>query len=51
MGLLGQIKVQNKLQFLEWVCREYNPVITSGNQSGRGNDVIPEEPEVPGVES
>lgn len=46
--LIGQIKLDSKLKFLEWVCREYNPVI-SQDGSGRGNGVFEEEPEMPGI--
>ena len=44
VGLLGQIKMDSKLRFLEWVCREYNPVISSTDGSGSANGVIEEEP-------
>ena len=43
MGLLGQIRGDSKLKFLEWVCQEYNPVITSEGESGRGNTIEEEQ--------
>ena len=36
--LLGQLNPECKIDFLEWVCREYNPSMEPGN-------AIAEEPE------
>ena len=46
--LLGQIKSDHKLKFLNWVCQEYNPVVTSEPGDGRGYELL-EEPEAPGT--
>jgi hypothetical protein len=48
VGLLGQIKMESKLKFLEWVCQEYNPAIADVSGSGRGNGCIEEEQATPG---
>ena len=40
--------MENKLNFLQWVCSEYTPVISSHEGGGQGNGVIEEEAEVPG---
>ena len=44
MALVGQIKPESKLKFLEWVHKEYNPVLTPNG----GDGVIEEEPEQAG---
>lgn len=43
MALLGQIRPDSKLRFLEWVHHEYNPVISA--RGGGACQVIEEEPE------
>ena len=50
VSLIGQIRMDSKLKFLEWVCREYNPVISPGDGGRGANGVIEEEPEAPGKE-
>ncbi len=47
VSLLGQIKPESKLKFLEWVCHEYNPVISNG--CGQNQGVIEEESTEPGT--
>ena len=31
MHMLGQLNPECKIEFLEWVCREYNPIVEPGN--------------------
>lgn len=43
VGLLGQIRPESKLKFLEWVCSEYRPVISEQQENGTSNGIIVEE--------